>query len=357
MATRELWLNIMHYGSFDRMPVIHWGAWNETKERWIQEGMPKDVDEHAYFDAAPFWTIVIPKHNGLYPAFERQVLEETDEHLLVRGADGVIQQESKHTSCIPHYVDFTFKTAKDWPEYKKRLQPDPARIQDNLDYIIAKAENSGLPVGVGIPSMMGWTRNWMGVENMAYLMNDDPDVYADIVNTLADLACWELDRIIPRMHRPPDIGCGWEDICGRSGPFVSPAVFDKCVAPGYRKIRQHLEHYGVKLFGVDCDGYIEPLVRNWLDAGVNVLFPMEIGAWNADPMQLRRKFGRELRIIGGFNKMEMEKGPSAIDAEIERRLPLMKEGGYVMLTDHLVTPGTSLSNCKYYLERIRKLRF
>ncbi|MFZ4398241.1 MAG: uroporphyrinogen decarboxylase family protein, partial [Kiritimatiellia bacterium] len=206
-------------------------------------------------------------------------------------------------------------------------------------------------------SLMGWTRNWMGVEGSAYLMADDPDVYADIVDTLSDLACWGLDQILPRMSRPPDIACGWEDICGRSGPFVSPDMFQRCVAPGYRKIRQKLEAHGVHLFGVDCDGVIEPLVRGWLDSGVNVLFPMEIGVWNTDPYDLRKRFGHELRMIGGFNKMVIEQGPAAIDAEIARRLPLMKEGGFVMLTDHLVTPGASLANYKYYLDRVRALRF
>ena len=38
--------------------------------------------------------------------------------------------------------------------------------------------------------MMGWIRNWMGVENMSYLCTDDRDVYADMVMTLADLTCW-----------------------------------------------------------------------------------------------------------------------------------------------------------------------
>ena len=45
MTTRELWQNIMHYGEFDRMPVVHWAGWPETRERWISEGMPADADE------------------------------------------------------------------------------------------------------------------------------------------------------------------------------------------------------------------------------------------------------------------------------------------------------------------------
>jgi hypothetical protein len=55
--------------------------------------------------------------------------------------------------------------------------------------------------------------------------------------------------------------------------------------------------------------------------------------------------------------MAIPKGPKAIDAEIARRLPLMKAGGFIPLPDHLITPETSIANYKYYLEKIRSLRF
>ena len=359
MNTRELWQNIMNYGSFDRMPVIHWAGWPETRERWVREGMPADVrerdDEKKYFDAVPFLHVV-NANLSLYPPFEKEVLEDTDEYLIFRGGDGVVQQDWKHRSCIPHYIDFTLKTARDWDEFKKRLQPDPGRFPDDLDEQIAKAEASGHPLGVRTASMMGWIRNWMGVVNMSYLMYDAPEVYGDMVNTLADLTCWSLDYMIPRMKTRPDLGFGWEDICGKNGPLVSPSIFRKWVAPGYLKMRNKLEEYGIKLMGLDSDGLVEPLLQAWLDAGVNVHFPIEIGTWQADPMALRKKFGRELRIIGGFDKLVLEKGRAEIDAEIERRLPLMREGGYVVMPDHLITPGTSLDDYKYYLDRIRRLR-
>ncbi|NIA06097.1 MAG: hypothetical protein GWP14_00410 [Actinobacteria bacterium] len=49
MSIRQLWQNIMDYGDFDRMPVIHWAGWDETRTRWISEGMPEDADEYEYF--------------------------------------------------------------------------------------------------------------------------------------------------------------------------------------------------------------------------------------------------------------------------------------------------------------------
>jgi len=64
-----------------------------------------------------------------------------------------------------------------------------------------------------------------------------------------------------------------------------------------------------------------------------------------------------MRIIGGFNKLALEQGPEAIDAEIERRLPIIMDGGFILMPDHLITPGTSLDVYRYYLKRVRELRF
>ena len=90
---------------------------------------------------------------------------------------------------------------------------------------------------------------------------------------------------------------------------------------------------------------------------MNIMFPVEIGAWGAEPMALRKQYGKELRIYGGIDKLVLEKDKAAIDAGIERRIPLMAEGGFVPLPDHLITPDTPLENMRYYHDKIRALRF
>ena len=290
------------------MPVIHWAGWLETRERWIKEGMPPDINEHEYFNTVPQW-YSIPVNKNLCPPFEEEVLQETDEYRIRKTGEGIVQQEWKNKSCIPHFVDFTLKTGKDWPEYKKRLQPHPDRIPTDIDLALKKAEESGLPVIFPTASLMGRIRNWMGIANMSYLMYDEPEVYADMMDTLTNLTCWTIDQILSKTTTRPDMAHGWEDICGKSGPLVSPALFRQYVAPGYRKIREKLEGHGVRILSIDSDGYVEPLVGLWLEAGVNCQFPIEIGTWNADPTEFRKKYGKELRIIGGFNKLVLEKGP------------------------------------------------
>ena len=353
MTYRELFQQVMFYGEFDRMPVIHWTGWGETMERWYGEGLPRDANVHEFFGAVPMWA-GIGIHLDLYPAFEQETLEDTDEYRIFRDGSGVVLQDWKHKSCIPHYIDFTLKSAEDWPEFKRRLQPDPARIPQDLDARVAGAVDSGLPIAASTASMMGWIRNWMGVQNMSYLMYDARDVYADMVDTLADLTCWGLDQVLPKVQA--DMGFGWEDICGRSGPLVSPSIFQECVAPGYRKVRDKLEEYGVTLYGIDSDGDVSDLIGPWLEAGVNVQFPIEVGPWHGDAMAHRRRYGKDLRVIGNFDKLTLEQGRAPVEAEIERLIPLMRDGGFIMMPDHLITPGVALDDYRWYLERVRELR-
>ena len=60
-------------------------------------------------------------------------------------------------------------------------------------------------------------------------------------------------------------------------------------------------------------------------------------------------------MVGGFNKLAMELGPEAIDAEIQRRLPLVQDGGYIIMPDHHITPGVPLKNYQYYTGRLHEL--
>ncbi len=354
MTYRELFNEIMHYGDFDRMPVVHWTGWPETIERWHGEGLPMGTNECQFFNAEPT-NDGIPMHMGLFPVFEEEVIEETDAYRIYRQNDGVVCQDWKDRSCIPHFIDFLLKDPSGWDEYKKRLQPDPERLPGNFEGVCEMVNESDKPVAFDTGSMIGWLRNWMGVENLAMATMMHPDFIAETVDTISDLICWGIDQV--GGNAKIDVGWGWEDICFKTGPLITPDVFNQCCVPGYRKIADKLREHGCDIYMVDCDGFIDHLIPGWLEGGVNVMFPVEIGTWQADPMVMRKKYGKELRVFGGINKLVLEKGKADIDAEIERRKPLMAEGGFIPLPDHLITPGTPLENMQYYHERIRELRF
>jgi len=356
MTNQETWQRIMNYEEFDRMPLFHWGEWDETKIRWIKEGFPDNVNVYDYLDVAPYFINISGINNKFFPVFEKEIIEDSKEYQVFRDTDGVTRRIKKGHSSIPQDVEYTFKTAREWLEYKKRLQPHPDRIKITEEWELTYKKYKS-PVRLVLCSLSGWLRNWMGLENMIYLTFENPDVFEDYVQTMADLSCWIIDEVMKNHEITIDSAQCWEDMCGSGGPLIDPDIFKQYVVPGYMKIRNKLDEYGIKFLAVDCDGLIEPLIRLWLDAGVNIMYPIEIGKWNANPHQLRKKFGKELRMIGGYNKHMIEKGKSEIDKELEKRLPLMKEGGFILMPDHLITPDTPLENYKYYLEQVRRLKF
>ena len=64
-----------------------------------------------------------------------------------------------------------------------------------------------------------------------------------------------------------------------------------------------LKKYGIDRVSVDCDGKIDKLVPIWLENGVNTMFPIEVGTWDASIAPWREKYGKELAgvLIGPYD--------------------------------------------------------
>jgi hypothetical protein len=378
MGNRELFSNIMLYKDFDRMPLLHWGGWPETRQRWIKEGLDANIPENVSFGISSF-TWGIGPELSLYPPFEEIVYEETEDWKISRLRDGSISKTYKHQSSLPGHIGYTLDSkGQYWDEYKKRLQPHPDRravcyfyaagwayskphqpspypLPDSYEDFCSMSFSVDAPVAVGTGSLFGWLRDWMGVEELTYLAYDDPGLLREMIETIADLVVHEIRQVLP--HVRADLGFGWEDVCCKNGPLITKNMMKEFGAPAYNRISEALQENGIRLYLVDCDGVIDSLVPYWLEAGVNVMFPLEVGSWNADPRTLRNKFGKKLRIYGGINKREIALGKEAIDREIALREPLMAEGGFVPLPDHRLPPDVSLDNYKYYVDRLASLRF
>src|SRR5690606_31320416 len=121
-------------------------------------------------------------------------------------------------------------------------------------------------------------RNWMGVENATMTVYDDPAWFAEMVETVADLQVAMLNKAFATGATFD--GCGmWEDMCYNAGPLLSPRHFKEFLSPHLRRITDLLHQHGVDVIWTDCDGKIDDLLPLWLEAGVNCMFPLEIGTW------------------------------------------------------------------------------
>jgi uroporphyrinogen decarboxylase len=120
-------------------------------------------------------------------------------------------------------------------------------------------------------------------------------------------------------------------------------------------VTELLSEHGVNIVSLDCDGKIDKLIPAWLENGVNTMFPIEVGTWEASIAPWRAQYGQTLRGVGGMDKRVFSRDYAAVDAEIERLRPLVELGGYIPCPDHRIAPDAKWENTQYYCERMREI--
>ena len=122
-----------------------------------------------------------------------------------------------------------------------------------------------------------------------------------------------------------------------------------------RRLVDFFKSQGIPYVAVDTDGNSEPLLPMLLDAGVDAIWPMEQASADQNPLELRKKYGKDLRLWGGVDKRELAKGIDDIEKHLASLVPMVEEGGFIPTVDHLVPPDVPLANFKYYMQRKQDL--
>ncbi|MGL6175250.1 MAG: uroporphyrinogen decarboxylase family protein [Cellulosilyticaceae bacterium] len=370
MNNRERVKAILHYQNYDRMPVVHFGYWYETLEKWYHEGhiteaewkgqgdgneIDKQIANKLGFDFN--WQTMTGGNAGLYPHFERTVIEElTDGSKKVMNYCGVIELEKPGIISIPQEFDHTLKDRKSWENYfLPKLKYTGERINFNtLEQIKKSEKDRENPLGLHCGSLFGEFRNWVGVEGASYMYADDEELFEEILHTIGELS-YEVVKNVLSSGTKFDFAHFWEDICFKNGPLVIPTVFDEKVGPYYRKITDLLKENGIEIISLDCDGMIDSLIPTWLENGINTMFPIEVGTWEASIKPWREKYGKTIRGVGGMNKNIFARDYRAIDKEVERLKSLIALGGYIPCPDHRIPPDAKWENVQYYCEKMRNI--
>ncbi len=358
MTPRERFNRQMHFQNVDRSFNMEFGYWDENYEQWkmfTDNGITNEEEANRFFSFDPICTI--GGNTFMSPAFEyKQIGVTADGKRLLQNSDGLIaEQPMDGHSTIPHYIKSQIVTPDDWKKVKTErfdiTSPDRKVDIEALKTRFLPDEGRDYPMGVYCGSMIGKIRDMLTFEGLCYALSDYPEMVEDMVETCCQLVEIFLDQVLP--HFKFDFASGWEDICFKNGPIVPPRFFRDVITPRYRRIRDKLDRYGIDLWYTDCDGDVRPILKHLMDGGINCLFPYEVNSC-ARPGELLDQYP-ELRIMGGVDKIEMAKGPKAIDAYLESLIPYVERGGYIPFCDHRCPPNVKEEDYLYYLDKKEEL--
>ena len=356
MTDRERFNNQMHYKEVDRCFNMEFGYWDENFSQW--EGFVKnnitnnwEADQFFNFDNISG----IGGNIWMHPAFEGKVISETEDKKIIINEDGLIAEIPKDGhSSIPHYTKASIVTPDDWKEAKKE-RFDVTHADRKVDIGALKKQHPSdrdYPLGVWAGSMIGKIRDMLTFEGLAYAVYDYPNMVEDMVETSCQLVENFLEQVLG--HIDFDFATGWEDICFKNGPIISLDFFNRVIVPRYKRIGDKLHKHGIELWYTDCDGDVRPLIPGFLESGINCLFPFEVNS-GGHPAELLKEFGKGLRIMGGFDKIQLGAGRDAIKAYMETLIPLVERGGYIPFCDHRCPPNVKYKDYLYYLDLKEKM--
>lgn len=374
MNNRERFWKMINFEPVDRLPF--WSDWLGPWQAWQEQGLPvppgfdpsKYEDDKEWFASffktegmySIFWgTHRVPVNIGLEPGFVEEVFEETEKYKVVRQSNGVIVRQFKENNgslVSTQFLEYPIKNRADWVRFRdEHLDPHaPGRYPPPAEWEAMKQawKERDYVLSIDGGSFYGFLRDWIGFEDLSYMLYEDPGLVQEMMDTLGDLYVEVLHRALDEVEI--DFAMFWEDMCYKAGPLLSPKMFRQFMLPNYKKVTDLLTSHGVKLSWVDCDGNIEALLPLWIEGGVRGFYPLEVAS-GMDAAKLRQQYGRQIVMWGNVDKRALTTGKEAIDAELARLAPVAAQGGFIPLVDHGVPDDVPFQNYLYYLEQRKRL--
>lgn len=363
--------------------------WPETPPAWVEQGAPaafahldqldygtpSPVDDYFAFDPSRSlseihsgmdagttmhqYTPEVVAHNHAFlldPPLDPIVIERDESSVLVRNSAGITERLLNGKAFnMPMWLDHPVKDRRSWEALKGRLNPDsPGRYPADWRTYAEHMNALDCPVSMEVGGFFGYLNMWVGTEPLMYLFYDDPGLVEDMMETILDLETTMVRRVAQDIRL--DWVWYWEDMAYRGGPMISPAMVRRFMLPRYRRLNEVIRETGCEVVYLDCDGNIDDLLPIWIDAGINLFWPLEIAS-GMDPIALRHTYGKDIILAGGLDKRAFLGDPETLRREVMSKVPYLVESGpYFPSLDHLVPIDVPFENYCLFIQLLREIR-
>lgn len=150
------------------------------------------------------------------------------------------------------------------------------------------------------------------------------------------------------------------DFGTQNAPFISPKTYCDLYKPFHKQVNDWVHtHTGWKTF-IHTDGALMPLMPHFVEAGFDILNPVQFTATGMEPPAVKGKFGDSLVVWGAgvdTQKVLPFGTPDEVRAQVRDNIRVFAPGGgYVFATVHNVQPPTPVENLLAMYETVAEMR-
>ncbi|MHB1347543.1 MAG: uroporphyrinogen decarboxylase family protein, partial [Candidatus Humimicrobiaceae bacterium] len=132
-----------------------------------------------------------------------------------------------------------------------------------------------------------------------------------------------------------------DDVGMQTAMLISPKLWRKFLKPRYSQLFSDWKKINKNIiFALHTDGYVEPIIPDLIEIGLDVLNPVQPGTMN--DIELKNKYGKNLTFWGGINVQKTIPFGTAEDVikEVKNRIEVFgKDGGFIISSAHNIQPS------------------
>ena len=227
---------------------------------------------------------------------------------------------------------------------------------DDFDYSLIgaecdKYEGRALLYGVGDvwqrPSLVRGMANFF--EDMALR----PEFCHYMCDVFTDFYIEDYRRAQKASGGRVDMFLIYSDLGGQHSPFISKEMMRAFVLPYIKRVADAIHDLGAYFFFHSC-GVIHPFIPDLIEAGVDVLDPIQPCAPSMQPEELSREFGENLCFHGGIDiqGVLVNGTPQDVRDEVARYKAAFGNKGYICCASHLLQADTPVENALALYENL-----
>jgi hypothetical protein len=311
----------MRYGKPDRVPYFEEGIRREVLREWRKQGLPRDADIVQMFPSDHREVIEVDLEPR--PKFKKWPTSRSDLKELFR-------------RLVPYGRD---RLPRGWAKKVRKWK--------NRDYPLMLRIHRGFFLSMGV-------YDWRRFSELMDLLIDDPEFVREAMRIQGEFAAGLAEQVLKDVV--VDAALFSEPIGGNYGPLISPQMYEDMALRSYEPVLDVLDKYKVEIIVLVTYANARALIPSMLKWGFNCLWACEVNLEAMDYRNLRREFGRDLRLIGGIDLDALRRDKEAIRREVEEKVPpLVADGGYVPLADGRVRADVPLENYVYYRKLLEQV--
>lgn len=191
-------------------------------------------------------------------------------------------------------------------------------------------------------NLFEWGTFLRRIDNFLMDLLCEPDEVARLLDALMEIHLRGLEKVCRAVGDVADILRFGDDLGMISGPLMSPACYRNLFKRHHTRLNAYVHaHSGMKTLLHSC-GSVYRLLPDLIDAGYDIINPVQTNCAEMDPAALKREFGADITFWGGgcdtasvLNKAAPEEVRRHV---LERCAIFAPGGGFVFNTVHNILP-------------------